>query len=132
MILLRLTVIIIVGLLCACGVTSSSEASTRRLIEADSGRSVELHPGDKLEVTLPANPTTGFQWEVSAGNTAILQSNGEAEFQPSSSATGSGGSTTFHFQAIGPGQMQLKLIYHRPFEKDIPPVQTFEVNIIVR
>ncbi|HUI89999.1 MAG TPA: protease inhibitor I42 family protein [Anaerolineales bacterium] len=132
MFLLRLIMIVIVGLLGACAVGSSSEASTKRLTESDSGGSIQLHLGDKLEVTLPANPTTGFQWEVSAGNAAILQPNGAAEFQPSSSALGGGGNIIFRFQAVGTGQMPLKLVYHRPFEQDVPPVQTFEVSIIVR
>lgn len=132
MLMLRLIVIVMVGLLCACGAEPSPVISTKHLTEADAGRSIELRVGDKLEVTLPGNPTTGFQWEVSVGDTAILRPSGEPEFEPSSSAVGSGGKITMHFEAVGTGQMRLTLIYHRPFEKDVPPAQTFEVTVTVR
>jgi inhibitor of cysteine peptidase len=132
MLMLPLIVIVIIGLLCACSAGPTPVMSTRQLSEADAGRLIELRAGDKLEITLPGNPTTGFQWEVSVGNTAILQPSGEPEFKPSSNAVGSGGKITLRFEAVGSGQMALKLIYHRPFEKDVPPSQTFEVTLTVR
>jgi inhibitor of cysteine peptidase len=132
MLLLRLIAIVIVGLLYSCSAEPSPIRSNKRLTEGDTGRSIELHIGDNLEVTLPGNPTTGFQWEVSAVNTAILRSTGEPIFEPSSSAVGGGGRITFRFEAVGIGQTGLTLNYHRPFEKDVPPVETFEVTVIVR
>jgi inhibitor of cysteine peptidase len=129
-----LIAIVMVGFLCACSATAAPAPtpSTRQLTEADAGRSIELRAGDKLEVTLPGNPTTGFQWDVSVGDTAILRPSGEPEFAPSSSAVGGGGTITLRFAAVGTGQMGLTLIYHRPFEKDVPPAQTFEVTVTVR
>ena len=124
--------IIVVGLLNACGAAGTSEQSTKRISEADNGRAIELRVGDKLEVTLPGNPTTGFQWEVSDVDSLILTPIGDPEFEPSSNAVGSGGSITFRFEAIGTGQTNLKLIHHRPFVGDVPPTQTYEVTVIVR
>src|SRR6266508_2690184 len=72
--MLRLLIIVIVSLLYACAAKASHDESTKQLTEADTGRSIELHIGDELEVTLPSNPTTGFQWEVSAVDTSILRS----------------------------------------------------------
>jgi len=130
--MLRLITFIIVSLLCACGAEASSEQSARQLTESDSGRLIELHVGDKLEITLTANPTTGFQWEVGAVDTTTLRPIGEPKFEPSNNAVGSGGKVTLGFEALAIGQTELKLIYHRPFEKDVPPVQTFEVNVTIR
>ena len=132
MLMLPVILIVIIGMLCACGAEPSPGASTRQLSEADNGHSIELRAGDQLEITLPGNPTTGFQWQVSVGNSAILQPLGEPEFKPSNNAIGSGGKISLRFAAVGSGQMELKLIYHRPFEKDVPPAQTFAVNITVR
>ena len=132
--ILHLIAIVMGGLLCACSAapTPAPIPSTKRLTEADAGRSIELRAGDKLEVTLPGNPTTGFQWDVSYGNTTILQPSGESKFEPPSSAIGHGGQITLRFAAVGSGQTELKLIYHRPFEQDVPPAQTFEVTVTVR
>ncbi len=130
--MLRLLIIVIVSLLYACAAKASHDESTKQLTEADTGRSIELHIGDELEVTLPANPTTGFQWEVSAVDTSILRSIGKPKFEPSNDAVGSGGQVTLRFKAVEVGQTGLKLIYHRPFEKDVLPAKTFEVTVTVR
>src|SRR5262245_47871717 len=129
--MLRLILIVSASLLYACGAQGSSEQSTRQLTETDDGRLIELKVGDKLEVTLPGNPTTGFQWEVSDVDSIILTPIGGPEFEPSSNAIGSGGNITLRFEAVGAGQTELKLIYHRPFEENVPPVQTFQVSITV-
>jgi inhibitor of cysteine peptidase len=141
--MLCLFVIIIVGLLAACGTIKSTgqltetpkpspAKSTKQLTEADTGRSLELYVGDKLEVILLGNPTTGFQWEISDIDPSILRTSGEPDFEPSGNAVGSGGKITMCFEAVRTGQMKLTLIYHRPFEKDVPPAQTFEVAVTVR
>lgn len=125
-------VITIIGVLSACGAEPSPAMSLKQLTEANTNGLVELRVGDKLEVTLPGNPTTGFQWEVGAGDTAILRPSGEPEFESASGAVGGGGQVTLRFEAVGTGQMELKLIYHRPFEKDAPPDKTFEVTVTVK
>ncbi|MEW6573924.1 MAG: protease inhibitor I42 family protein [Bacillota bacterium] len=57
--------------------------------------------------------------------------NEQAEFKPDSNLLGSGGKTTYRFEAAVPGQTWLSLDYHRPWEKDVPALKTFEVLIIV-
>lgn len=130
--MLRLFVMVVAGLLCACGAATPPIGSTKQLTEADDGHRFELYVGDKLEITLPGNPTSGFQWDVSKGDTSILRQIGEPRFEPSSGAIGSNGTITLSFDAVGIGQMELKLIYHRPFEKDTQPAQTFAVTVIVQ
>ena len=132
--LIELLLILSVNLLIACSTStmSSSKSSTVRLNEADDGSSIELRQGDRLEVILPANPTTGFQWEIKAVNTDILHPIGEPTFKPSSTAVGSAGNVTLSFQATSSGQTKLELIHHRPFEKNVPPIQSFEVTVSVK
>jgi inhibitor of cysteine peptidase len=106
--------------------------SPTRLSEQDSGKTVELHAGDKLEVSLKGNPTTGYQWEMAAVDAAILKLVGEPEFNPDSSALGAGGKVTFRFEAVAAGQTTLQLIYHRSFEKNVPPIKTFKATVVVK
>jgi len=132
MLLFRLILLLIVSSLSACGTSAAPEKSARQITEADAGRQFELQVGDTLEIRLPVNPTTGFQWEVSDLDSAILRPVGEPAFEPSSNGVGSGGQVTLRFQAVEAGQTELKMILHRPFEKDVPPIQTFEVTVIVK
>jgi len=125
-------VIVIAGLLNMINAEPSPVESTRQLTEADAGQAIELSVVNKLEITLPGNPSTGFQWELANGAASILKQSGPPEFTPASDALGAPGLFTLRFEAVAPGQATLQLIYHRPFEQDTPPVQTFEVNVTVR
>ena len=106
--------------------------SPTRLSEQDRGKTVELHAGDKLEVSLKGNPTTGYQWEMAVVDAAILKLVGEPEFSPDSGALGAGGKVTLRLQAVAAGQTTLQLIYHRPFEKNTPPTKAFKATVVVK
>jgi len=125
-------VIVIAGLLTMSNAEPSPGELIRRLTEADAGHSIDLRTGNKLEVTLPGNPSAGFQWELANGAASILKQSGQPEFTPASDALGAPGQFTLRFEAVATGQATLQLIYHRPFEQDTPPVQTFEVIVTVR
>ena len=56
-----------------------------RLDITDHGRQIEVEVNQTLVISLGSNPTTGFRWEVTEVEDLILQSMGEAEFQPSES-----------------------------------------------
>jgi predicted secreted protein len=45
---------------------------------------------------------------------------------------GAGGVEVFRFEAAGSGQTDLTLVYHRPWEKGVDPLETFAVQITVR
>jgi len=101
----------------------------------DNGSQVELNPGQVLEVTLVSNPTTGYSWEVSDVDETVLAQLGEVEFQQAPSegepVTGAGGTETFRF-ASATGETTLTLVYHRPWEKDVEPLEIFTVQVVVR
>jgi inhibitor of cysteine peptidase len=110
----------------------SSGASGRTLTAEDAGQTIEMNIGDTLSVELEGNPSTGYTWEVAEMNASVLKQIGETEFETDSELVGSGGVLILRFEAIGSGQTPLKLVYHRPWEQDAPPEETFEVSIIVR
>jgi inhibitor of cysteine peptidase len=116
-----------------CG--SSAQAAAKEITAKDNGAAVTAKVGDKLDVVLESNPTTGFEWEKESGDAAVVKMLGEPVYSPTPTSTqvvGSGGTTTFHFEAAAAGSTTVKLIYHRTFEKDVPPVQTFEVTVTVQ
>ena len=102
------------------------------LTEEDAGRTVELRVGDTMAVVLDGNPTTGFQWETAALDASVLKQLGEPGFEPATGLIGSGGKFTFRFEAVASGQTLLRLVYHRPWETDVPPERTFEANVTVQ
>ena len=93
-----------------------------------------MNTGDNLEIVLKANPTTGYKWEVASVDSSILSKTG-TEYRPDvvpKGIVGSGGTSMNRFRAIKIGKTFLKLIYRRPFEKNVPPVKTFEITVVVK
>ena len=102
------------------------------LNEEDTGSTAELRVGDTMEVVLDGNPTTGFSWETAAVDASVLKQLGEPGFEPYTNLIGSGGKFTFRFEAVASGQTLLRLIYHRPWETEVPPEKTFKVTVVVQ
>jgi inhibitor of cysteine peptidase len=99
----------------------------------DAGREMELKKGQTLVVTLEGNPTTGYSWEVAEPlDEQVLRQVGEAEFKQESDLVGAGGVQILRFEAVNAGTITLKLVYHRPWEKDVEPLETYSLQVVVR
>jgi len=97
----------------------------------NNGQAIELCQNEEIVISLSANITTGYTWAVSGIDTNYLKQASEIQYKSSSDKMGSAGEQTFRFQTIAVGQTELKLIYHRPWEKDIAPLDTFYIKITV-
>ena len=115
-------------LLATCGAPAPASVQVR---EQDAGRTVELRRGDRLDLLLEGNPTTGYAWEQVEGDSAVVASAGEPTFTPASSALGSDGTVTMPFIALAAGRTRLQLAYRRRFESDVPPLKTFAIEVVV-
>lgn len=97
----------------------------------DNGSQIKLNRGQLLVVTLEANPTTGYTWEVAVTANDLRQV-GEIEFHPEFNKIGSGGVQTLRIEAVNVGQTSLKLVYHRPWEKNVEPLKTFSLKVVIQ
>lgn len=97
--------------------------------EADSGKTFTTSPGDDLDIRLKGNYTTGYMWEIADCDKAIVQSVRTRYLQNQPQLVGAGGVHQFTFTIAGKGRTTLKFVYRRPWEKDIPPAQTFTLQI---
>jgi inhibitor of cysteine peptidase len=112
---------------------SGCAAQTALALEAkDDGNQITLQKGQTLTVKLEANPTTGYTWEMVEPEGAILRQAGEPEFNPDSELLGAPGTLTLRFEAVEAGQMDLRLVYHRPWETGAEPLETFTVQVTVQ
>jgi inhibitor of cysteine peptidase len=131
----RLSFIALLTLLLALTVAtgcSPQQQEVKATID-DNGREMQLKKGQTLVVTLEGNPTTGYSWEVAESlDEQVLRQAGEAEFKAESEALGAGGVQILRFEAVNAGTITLKLVYHRPWEKDVEPLNTFSIQVVVR
>ena len=128
--LLLKSVILLALLLNAASVRAG--APLLSLGENDSGRHVQLRPGQEMDVVLFENGTTGYQWQIVPVSGGVLEEAAKPDFKPSSGLIGAGGKKTFHFKATSPGRTILRLVYRRPWEANVLPIKTFLVRITVR
>ncbi len=102
------------------------------VLEADSsGSQVEVAQGTEVVVKLEGNPTTGYSWEVADADESVLTQVGEVEHKPEAEIPGSPGISTIRFAAIGLGATTLELVYRRPFEEGVEPIERFTVDVNV-
>ncbi len=105
----------------------------RLITEDEAGSIVKIRTGEKVMVSLHGNPTTGYQWDFSTDlSDGILTQLSGTDYRPDSSLLGAGGTFMFRYAAEKSGTITLKFVYHRPWEKNIPPQESFTVTIIVQ
>lgn len=131
-----LMVIVVATAVLAAGCDSSREAKdTVNLRQSDDGKTFTVDVGDRIQVVIPGNPTTGYTWTAAldAGSAALIQQVGEPLYTPDAAASnlvGSGGEFTFTFKAVAKGQALIKLDYSRPWEST-EPAQTYTASLTI-
>jgi inhibitor of cysteine peptidase len=118
-------------MLSACSSSNPSDPVALTIYAEQDGGTVEVQVGDTFAVVLEANPTTGYTWEAESYDPGLLQPQGDPEFEPDSDAVGAGGMMTLKFTALAPGQTWLRLVYHRPWEEDAAPLETFAILVMI-
>ena len=103
------------------------------LIQSDNGGQIDVNVGDQFSVTLPSNPSTGYNWEPQALDLSMLEQVGESKYESvGEPMPGSGGNLTLTFKALNAGSTTLVLVYHRSWEADVDPIDTFIVTVNVK
>ncbi|CRI58695.1 MULTISPECIES: protease inhibitor I42 family protein [Pseudomonas] len=125
----RLLVPAALALLTACA------QQPQRTVELDGESECpkRLQVGQTLTLTLPSNPTTGYRWLVQNPASEILRSLGPEVYSSPEQAgiVGSGGLSSWRFQAKAAGEGHLILVYQQPWAPEVRPVQTFDCAIRV-
>jgi inhibitor of cysteine peptidase len=104
-----------------------------RFDESQPQRRIVLDLGDRLEVSLESNPTTGFQWQVAALDMGVLDWTEGPSYVPSApERIGSGGTSRFVFLATRKGRVTLRLVYRRSWEEGVRPNKTMVLKVKVR
>lgn len=112
-------------------IAQQSTPAPVKLTDADNNKSVQVVVGKRIEIRLPANPTTGYSWLLQSFPGCLDLAN--FSYVPAGkSIPGEGGMQTVEFLAASGGEGELKIDYRRPWEKsDIPAAKTFSLKVTV-
>jgi len=106
-------------------------ADTVTLTSADNGRSLDVHAGDTIVITLAENPTTGYRWELAPSDGRVVKLVFDRFEMAPDPAVGSGGTHEFHVAAKAPGRAAIELGLRRSWTPDQPPLESFSVTVAV-
>jgi inhibitor of cysteine peptidase len=112
----------------------STAPDSLRLTQEDDGGSFEIRAGGTIELTLEANPSTGYAWEMDDADpeASLIEQIGEPTFvSDNPDAMGAGGVLTFTFRAVDRGEMVIRLVYLSSGAADAP-AGTFQIDLTVR
>lgn len=95
------------------------------------GKTVTVKKGQKLALTLPSNPSTGYSWSYSASfNTKVIVQSGHDVSQPPPNIVGAAVNELWSYKAVGKGTANIALAYRRSWEKTAP-AKIFKLKVVV-
>ena len=103
-----------------------------RVTSGDANKEIAAKVGEIIVIELDGNATTGYSWSEQPGRSdSVLESQG-SEYKPREmpvGMVGGPGKSYFRYLVKAPGKTELVFGYARPWEKDTPPAQLFNVKI---
>jgi inhibitor of cysteine peptidase len=122
--------VLVAGLLAGCSGGGSGSGPVSVGASDDHG-TVHLSTGQILEVSLPANPTTGFSWAVVEQSGLVAAGSRYVPAPHRPGLVGSGGTAVFEFRAPSRGVQHLDMTYAQHFDPSVPPARTFSLTVDV-
>ena len=105
------------------------------LAETDSGKAIEVNPGERVIVRLASNRTTGYRWSLLTSGAESLTRLAAGEYSQDVGADGkpgAGGTESWYFQASTSGEEKLRFEYRRPWEENVPAAKSANYSVKVR
>ncbi len=94
---------------------------------------LQVAQGEQLTISLDANPSTGFAWQLATPlDEKVVTLVSHANQPPDNSSIGASGTDVWTFKAVGPGSTAITLEYRRPWEKDVPAAERKTYSLLVR
>ena len=88
---------------------------------------IETMVGKKFEVSLRANPSTGYRWEPHFDSSRISLI--DRRYQGEQRVIGGGGWEIFTFVALRIGKTEIKMILKRGWQKGFLKKEVFEILV---
>ena len=100
-------------------------------IEDINGKNIELSKGKTVSVEVSALGAAGYSWMIEKNKEDIVDVN-FSTLKNNSKAIGGPVKMKIELKALKTGVSDVKLVYKRAWEKDIPPVDSIACKIIVQ
>ncbi len=99
----------------------------------DSGQTIDIGVNQEFVIAIGANPTTGYDWEVSLDETILelVEKTYKLAEEAEHEIVGADGVDYFRFKALKAGETEITMVYKRSWEEPTAQDETkvFTVNI---
>ncbi|HZU67622.1 MAG TPA: protease inhibitor I42 family protein [Ktedonobacteraceae bacterium] len=100
--------------------------------ESSNGQELDLQTGQKFEVRLPENPTSGFRWKLVSSGEPACEALEDVYEPPDPGIHGQEGMHYWRFEAVQAGYGQIELAYRRSWEPAENAARRFTLEIRVK
>ena len=123
----KLLILVAVAMVATCLIAGCVSVKTY----TDSGQAIDIGVDQEFVIALGANPTTGYDWEVSLDETILelVEKTYKLPEEAEHEVVGAGGVDYFRFKALKAGETEITLVYKRSWEKEDIAQKLFTVNI---
>lgn len=104
--------------------------SSEPLSMDDNATTVEYPVNSAFEIELPANPSTGYKWQIVAYDTNIIRQVSGPDYSNVSEEAGAASLVTFKFKTRAAGNTTLWMAQTRKGLQQGEEIKTFKLNII--
>ena len=116
-----------------CGCRNSFGQAQGASAKSSSAKTIEVSLGQDAVITLEANHTTGYQWQLAKPLEGDLLEFVDTKYIPAETGLiGSGGEEVWTFKTLKKGKAEVCLKYVQPWEKDKPPARQATFMIIIK
>jgi inhibitor of cysteine peptidase len=128
-----LAVVMTVAVSSGCSPSTGTQSGRVQVDPSHNGTTVQLVRGSLLDIELPSNRTTGYDWYLGASLPSQLTTASDSyETTGEPGVVGAGGTHVFTYHAAETGTGTLKFVYVRPWETGVAPAKTFVLTVVVR
>ena len=95
-----------------------------------SGQTLSPGVGDRIQITLPENPTTGYRWAIVEATAGLELVSDRFEKGDHSGRIGAGGERVLILVVREPGPQNLRLVLRRAWEASASDRSTFTIDLV--
>ena len=100
--------------------------------EAKQLKPMAVRIGDSFTITLRANMSTGYQWQLTTLDETMLQLVNSEYIPYKTKRLGADGKQLWTFKALKAGETSIAFKYVRPHEKEKPPERQQIIPILIK
>jgi predicted secreted protein len=113
-------------------VKSTQQPITVQVNHHDPNETFPVKVGDTVQLSLPAQPSTGYKWVIKKPDPAQLKQVGKPKFSPNNDTMGAKGKMLWTFSSVGVGKVTVMAALEGPQAGSTGPAKQFQFAVVAK